>query len=588
MSVYKKQNWIGLPSRNTPLSPDRLDHLEEGITEASLAHQSGFLNKWKAGLASINTSRVNVLVPADSMTLPWSRGTGGIVASWLEQLESSFREYGPTTQDWRPAMRPAFGGESYTTTGTVGTHGFGSNGVVLDPGEYWQDTFGGETIYPGDAVAVYVTQQATNGANVRVLIDGVEVLAPVTTTNATPSAVLGHTLVYESPAALDGKTHTVRVEASGSGTVKLDGILVHHGTLTKGLVLWNGGLNGSTAQVHIDLGGFRDALKKLDSTLYLVILPSGLATYISDTSGASYISGQTNAINLVKSETKADILIVHQYEPSGFVALSNTWANWGTKTYPMIRELAADNGCAFVSVYEAVGTTANQALTSKNVDIWTWSAPISGGARDYLHTNMIGQSIIADTIWPVLSQSRDFRSYGLLAQQSSIAGSKPISDNGATVASTVTETTLLASPMSIPANTLAAGDLLKLEGLAIGLSFSGSPVTVRHRVKVGGVAVFDKTVTSIAAGASAAYMLNGRIYVKTIGAVSSLHVDIGIDLTDTASANVTTGYSMAAAGGTALTSSTEAPIAIDWTIQMGGVGVAIGAAWVRLGRSSRF
>lgn len=361
------------------------------------------LDRWAAGMSLMETERVNVLVPADSMTQPWSFATSGEVLSWLELLTKQFRAFGPTTSDWRSAGRTF--GQTWTSTGAAGNHGFGAQGIVLDPGEYWEDTFGGEDVDPGDAVAVYVTRQASGGANCRVLIDGVQVLAATTTTNA---AANGHHKIYES-ALQDGEVHTVRVEASGSGTVKLDGILVHHGTLTHGLVLWNGGRSGSSVQIHLDYGGFQEAVEALDDELYLVILPSGLITFLSDNTGQEYIDGQQNAIDMVRGITNADILIIHQYEPAGFTSVSSQWANWTTVTLPLSEALASDNDAGFVSVARALGSKANQALTDKGIDVWS-SASLG---VDYLHTNSVGQRIIADTIWPVLSLNRAPRSLAL-------------------------------------------------------------------------------------------------------------------------------------------------------------------------------
>lgn len=361
------------------------------------------LDRWAAGMSLMETERVNVLVPADSMTQPWNFATSGEVLSWLELLTKQFRAFGPTTSDWRSAGRTF--GQTWTSTGAAGNHGFGAQGIVLDPGEYWEDTFGGEDVDPGDAVAVYVTRQASGGANCRVLIDGVQVLAATTTTNA---AANGHHKIYES-ALQDGEVHTVRVEASGSGTVKLDGILVHHGTLTHGLVLWNGGRSGSSVQIHLDYGGFQEAVEALDDELYLVILPSGLITFLSDNTGQEYIDGQQNAIDMVRGITNADILIIHQYEPAGFTSVSSQWANWTTVTLPLSEALASDNDAGFVSVARALGSKANQALTDKGIDVWS-SASLG---VDYLHTNSVGQRIIADTIWPVLSLNRAPRSLAL-------------------------------------------------------------------------------------------------------------------------------------------------------------------------------
>jgi hypothetical protein len=414
---------------NTALAGDVIDTANNNalrpLVKKQLTNQADLFPRWNALLGVADRQRVDVLVPADSMTRrTWSWASTGVTIPWLEQVSFSFRELGiPATSDWRTASAPAISGVSdYVTTGAAGTHGFGAEGITLDAGEYWETTFGGATVQdwdlvPGDAYEVFVTMQASGGGLAQVLLDGVQVQAATTTTDATPSAVLGHRRLYASP-LLDGDEHTVRIVASGAGTVKLDGVLVHHGTRSAGVVLWNGGKNGSTVQTHLDAGGFEAAVKVLDAagTLGLVILPSGVVAYITDTTGASYIAGQQNAIDMVRAESDADVWIVHQPEFAGFGSLSNTWLNWGTTTLPLIEDLAETEGCAFTSLYRPVGSRANQALTDSGVDIYTHGAPLS--FNDYVHVNEVGQGLYAGVLWPVLSQGRG--SFGIAASAGSV------------------------------------------------------------------------------------------------------------------------------------------------------------------------
>lgn len=380
-----------------------------------LTNQTRLLTRLRAGLAVMATERVDILLPNDSMTQPWGEESGGVVSSWLEKLVDQFRQWGPVTADWRPAGRTFSG--TWTTTGSYSTggsftvtHGYGANGVTLDPGEYWEDTFGGETNNPGDAAAVYVTQQATGGANVRVLVDGVEVLAATSTTNATPSAILGMHKVYES-ALLDGDEHTIRVEASGSGTVKLDGILVHHGTLTEGLILWNGSLSGSDVGDHVTFGGLGDHLERLVAadTLAAVVLASGLITWdASHTTGAEWTTAADALATLLDdAESLASLITVCQYEPAGFPTPSDRWDGWADTMPSLIRLWAEAHSAAFIDLTLAIPTRANQAggaVASNGVDYFTWGTTITGLTIDYLHTNDRAQQVIADEIWKVLGQ----------------------------------------------------------------------------------------------------------------------------------------------------------------------------------------
>lgn len=383
------------------------------LIAAQLTNQIDLLPRLRDAVSTMETHRSDVLLPLDSMTQPWRVASAGLISSWIEMFTDQLRQYGPVTSDWRPAGRPF--GRTATTTGSVGTHGFGASGIVLDPGEYWEDTFGGETANPGDAVAVYVTQQATGGASAQVLVDGVQVLAATSTTNATGGAVLGMHKLYES-ALLDGEEHTVRVVASGSGTVKLDGLLVHHGTLSVGMILWNGSLSGSNLQMHLDGGGFEDHVRKLTTanTLAATVLGSGLATYdsASTDTGAEWLAAAENTVEMLDTRAPlADRVVLCQNQRSGFIVLSDRWDGWNEILGPIQRDFAEANRAAFVDLRGALPTLPNVLLAANGVDYYTFEGPVwivgTSGSQlniDYTHHNNRGNRLIADAIWPVFAQ----------------------------------------------------------------------------------------------------------------------------------------------------------------------------------------
>lgn len=389
------------------------DHVRPLIA-AQLTNQIDLLPRLRDALSTMETHRSDVLLPLDSMTQPWRVASAGLISSWIEMFTDQLRQYGPVTSDWRPAGRPF--GRTSTTTGAVGSHGFGASGVVLDPGESWSDTFGGEDANPGDAYALYITQQAASGGTVRVELDGVQVLGATSTTNATPGAVLGMHKLLES-AQLDGELHEVEVFNSGAtGSVLLDGLLVHHGTLSVGMILWNGSLSGSNLQVHLDGGGFEDHVRKLTTagTLAATVLGSGLATYDNATTntGAEWLSAAQNTIDMLDSRAPlADRIVICQNQRSGFIVASNRWLGWNATLGPIQRDFAEANRAAFVDLRGAVPTLPNTITAANGVDYYTFEGPVwlvgtSGSTLnvDYTHHNNRGNRLIADAIWPVFAQ----------------------------------------------------------------------------------------------------------------------------------------------------------------------------------------
>lgn len=407
--------WNSLPYVTSPANS-----VDETLLRTRVANKldgyRGLLNRWAAGLEVAWNSQVNVLVPADSMTLPWG-GVGGGVYSWLELTVDYFRGLGyACTADWMPAGRNLPDGThpGHTTTGSAGTLGLGCQSVSLDPGEYYEFTFGGETNNPADAAALYVTMNAAGSSTATVTLDGTPVLTDVTTVDSTPGAILGHHKLYETPLQ-DGKLHTVRITAGGTGVTKVDGYLKHHGTLMKGIILWNAGLNGSSFAIHYGYGGFQDALRKMADDLYLVILPSGLITYSATaggtaTSGQDYVTGNQTAMTYIRANSDSDILLVKQYEAAGFgddpAPEGTGWDGFNEVVGPLAGPLAELNEAGYVDLGPALGTRGGHTDTLKGIDVWTWLSPIDGNDRDHLHTNHVGQRLIADTIWPVLSLGR--------------------------------------------------------------------------------------------------------------------------------------------------------------------------------------
>lgn len=116
---------------------------------------------------------------------------------------------------------------------------------------------------------------------------------------------------------------------------------------------------------------------------HLVILPSGLITWLADPTCAQLTTGLTNGINAVRAAApNADILLVHQYEPA-----AATFLGWRGPSEPAVRALARTSNCEYVSVATAVGSTGTGTDPRGIYDL-----PAS--ADDLVHTNQAGQSII--------------------------------------------------------------------------------------------------------------------------------------------------------------------------------------------------
>lgn len=96
-------------------------------------------------------------------------------------------------------------------------------------------------------------------------------------------------------------------------------------------------------------------------------------------------------------------------------------------------------------------------------------------------------------------------------------------DPGATVSSTVAATTLLASsPLVIPGNSLAVGDVLTYRACGGSFNGTGAGRTITLNSSIGGTAFFAGFASAIANGALKTWMIQWNISVRTIGAVGAL------------------------------------------------------------------
>lgn len=107
----------------------------------------------------------------------------------------------------------------------------------------------------------------------------------------------------------------------------------------------------------------------------------------------------------------------------------------------------------------------------------------------------------------------------------------PVIDNGAVVAATTTETSLLAGTVQIGANVPAVGDDFDFEAIGLFVNLSGSTTTYRPRFKVGGSTVCDQTY-SVGALAGLQWRVRATISFEAVGASSTIWVSTTFEMSN--------------------------------------------------------
>lgn len=359
-----------------------------------------YLPKFLAAVASGNAV---ILSDGDSRTIPWS--SSGF-AGWLDRAMPVIGDaYGlPASAGWVPAGRDLIGNFDWTGTGgTVDqTYGLGGFGVTLAAGDYRSRN----QVCTG--VTVRVTTHAA-GSNVRVLIDGLEVLPATSTSSPTTT---GHVNVYTS-GVLARMAHTVRVEASGAGTVRFDGAYFHDGTTaSSGIRWWNGAHYGWSPANH-QASGFLAACAAMQPDL--VVLCSGLITWTGDTTGRSYYRTTYDLGTAVRQVCSADVFILHEDEPA-----ATLFTGWGATTLPYALALADHFDGALWSMYDRMGTRGGQGNP-----YGLWTNPVG---TDLVHLGPTGMQKFADEAAPGFTLGRLARGAMLRADGATEASSLKVRD----------------------------------------------------------------------------------------------------------------------------------------------------------------
>lgn len=141
----------------------------------------------------------------------------------------------------------------------------------------------------------------------------------------------------------------------------------------------------------------------------------------------------------------------------------------------------------------------------------------------------------------------------------------PVIDNGALVATTTTETSLLASSMSIGANVPAVGDDFDFEAFGLFVNLSGGSTTYRPRLKVGGTTVADLSY-SVGALSGLQWRIRSTISFEAVGATSTIWVATTYEMSN----GTAVGTTFTSVSTTALTHATTSAIAVALTTTHGG------------------
>jgi lysophospholipase L1-like esterase len=331
--------------------------------------------------------------------------------------------------------------------------------------------------------------------------------------------------------------------------------------------LWNRSINASSMTDHITAGsGIAADLTAIDP--HLVIISCGLATWLTDKTGATYLASVQAGIDAIRAtKPAASILVVHEYEPSLNLAAPNTFALWGDTTEGPTRDLAAANGCAYISLYRPFGTVAGDADPR---DVLT---------ADLTHPNTAGQQLI----WGVLAP--------LIGQQRRTTGAATPTDLGQSRSTSTAELSVLTAVMAIPAGTLSARDELFFRAKIGSINLSGSAATIIVRLKIGGTTIFTSAAIAIANGTGIQWDITCPIFAEGVGASSIIRCEPLVAYGPGNNAALTATLSNTTAG-TPLTVSTLADINIDLTTQHGGAGGGSAAmisecTWATLSRLQR-
>jgi hypothetical protein len=320
---------------------------------------------------------------------------------------------------------------------------------------------------------------------------------------------------------------------------------------------WNKSINASSMTDHISAG-----LAALIATAdpHLVIISCGVATWLTDKTGDTYIASVQAGIDAIRTaKPTADILVIHEHEPSLDAAAPNTFAGFGDTTQARTAALAAANDCAFVSLYRPFGTVAGD------------GDPRDVLIADLVHPNAAGQEVVHGVLFPLLSQER----------RSTAPAS--IFDLGQARTSSAAELSVLTAVVPIPANTLEVGDLVYFRAQVITANLTGGTLTDRLRLKIGGTTVHDTAAVSLTTFTGAQWQIEAAIFVDAISPSPIIRVETQVVYGPGSSA-AATATQLNSTAASPLSSPTTAAIDIDVTSQhsTNAAGFTTECTWARL------
>jgi hypothetical protein len=119
------------------------------------------------------------------------------------------------------------------------------------------------------------------------------------------------------------------------------------------------------------------------------------------------------------------------------------------------------------------------------------------------------------------------------------SGGVALQDDGVSFSGSIAETTLLAAPLAIPANTLVVGDVLSVEVPVFLANISASPGDYTTKVYVNGTSVLVAPAVTVPSALARICLIQVRISVQTIGVAGSMGVLCQQVITETAGVSLT-------------------------------------------------
>lgn len=231
-----------------------------------------------------------------------------------------------------------------TAEGAQGTHGPNNNGWIL---QATNQVIGDTRTF--DVAEIIYTKQ-TAGANFQVSVDGGSTWSADIVTAGTEGAVAS----WES--TTQGlHEHIMLIKQTSAGTVKINGWVPHVMTSTRGVVLHNCAVGGTDTDYWTTNRGWETHMALYTPRRLYIDLGVGDAGLLGDTV-ANMVARYTTLLQRAQAASPLTaIFLTGTYYANGGSLTNVPLAEWRDEWLPAIEQLALDNGCVFISLFDRFG-----------------------------------------------------------------------------------------------------------------------------------------------------------------------------------------------------------------------------------------